>query len=544
MSRYQPDPASTPAPEIPTDTPKGKAGLVSIAVMCSRILGLIRDVILAGLFGGSRAMDAFVVAYRAPNMLRDLFAEGALSTAFVTTLSKTLKSEGEAEAWSLARKMLTLVSVFMAALSVAGILIVPWFIRLMAYGWNDDPGKIELTAHLAQVMYPFIALISLAALVMGMLNARGVFFIPAISSSFFNLGSIIAGTTAGYLLDPTWGEKAMTGIAIGVLVGGTLQLAIQLPALRKVGFRFHPDFGWKDPGVRRVLSLMGPAIIAGSAVQAGVLLNTFFASYLEGDGLVSYLQWSFRLIQLPIGVFGVAVATVTLPAVSRAATEGIGEEFRNILARGIRLVLLLTFPCAIGLAILAEPIISIIYQRWNFSLEDLAGTSASLRCYALGLVFYAGVKVISPTFYAIERKWIPMLVSLLSIAEMAGLNYVWVFVLNKGVAFLALSTAIGSFVNFTILYLLMQKYANGLQTAQLVSSFIRLAIAGGLLAAVTLIAQHTILANWQDLQFALKIVYLGVTIGLAAAFYFAAAKLLRIEEMDEFLAIVRRRTGR
>ncbi len=537
------NPSLPPASEnvAKTDAPKGKAGLVSIAIMCSRILGLIRDVVLGGLFGGSKVMDAFVMAFRAPNMLRDLFAEGALSTAFITTFSKTLKTEGDAAAWSLARKMLTLTSVFMCVVTILGVLIVPLFIQIMAFGWRDEPEKIALTAHLAQVMYPFILMISLAALVMGILNAKGVFFIPALSSSFFNLGSITAGTSIGYLLDPTWGPKAMYGIAIGVLVGGVLQLAIQIPALRKTGFRFHPDFQWNDSKVRKVLSLMGPAIISGSAVQAGVAMNSFFASFLEGDGPVSYLQWAFRLVQLPIGVFGVAVATVTLPAVSRAATDGIGDEFRNILSRGVRLILLLTLPSALGLALLAEPIISLIYQRWNFDWADTVGTAGALRCYALGLVFYAGVKVVQPAFYSIDRKWVPMFVSLAAIAVNAGLNSLWVFVLKLDHTYLALSTTISATASFCILFLLMRKYAGGFQSGKLLSSFVRLVIACVAMSGVILVAHLTLLSNWQELAFSLKLLNLGVTIAVAAAFYFAVAKLLRVEEMDEFISMIKRR---
>jgi len=521
-------------------SPRGKAGLVSIAIMCSRVLGLVRDVVLGGLFGGSRAMDAFMVAYRTPNMLRDLFAEGALSTAFITTLSKTLKTDGDAAAWTLARKMITLVSVFMTTLTIICMILVPIIVRIMALGWTDDPAQIELTIHLARIMYPFIALISLAAIVMGMLNAKDVFFVPAISSSFFNLFSIISGIVIGYRMDPTWGPQAMTGFAIGVVIGGLAQLGIQLPALHKIGFRFFPDFRWKDSGVKKILSLMGPAIIAGGAVQAGVLLNTFFASFLE-TGSVTYLQFSFRLMQLPIGVFGVAVATVTLPAVSRAATEGISPEFRSTLSRGVRLVLLLTMPSALGLALLAEPIISVVWQRGNFSLADTLAVAGALRCYAIGLCFYAGTKVIQPAFYSIDKKWVPMFVSLLAIAVNAGLNSVWVFVLKLDHTYLALSTAIGSMVNFTILYILMRKFAGNFHTQKLVSTFLRLAFACAALVSVILAARFTILANWQELAFHFKLLNLCVTIGVAAAFYFVTAKILKVEEMDELASMIQRR---
>lgn len=545
-----------------TEPPKGKAGIVSIAVMCSRVLGLVREVVLGALFGASGLMDCFVVAYRTPNMLRDLFAEGALSAAFVTTFSKKLKTEGEQSAWDLGRKMMTLAAVFMSGLTVLGILIAPLLVRLMAWGFFTDPEKVAqgmgpLTILLAQIMYAFIGLVSLAALVMGMLNSKGVFFIPALSSSFFNLFSIGGGVAIGYWLDPNWGSGALIGLSIGVLIGGLAQLGVQLPALRKIGFRFRPDFGWRDSAVKKVLALMGPAVLAGSAVQAGVMLNTFFASHIEGEGFVTSLQWAFRLIQLPIGVFGVAVATVTLPAAARAATEGIGDEFRNILSRGIRLVGLLTIPSAVGLAMLAEPIIEVIFQRYNFTSADTLRVAAALRGYAVGLIFYSALKVIQPTFYAVDKKWIPMWVSLGAIVITAGLNTLWVFVLDLesimkdtpfgfhgGHEFLALSVTISAIFNFSVLYILMRKFAGHLQTGKLISTLVRLLISAAALAGVIIAAQNYILADWDTFSFILKVFMLLATIAIAAAAYFTVAKVLRVEELDEFMSMVKRRVKR
>ncbi|PWU11940.1 MAG: murein biosynthesis integral membrane protein MurJ, partial [Verrucomicrobia bacterium] len=290
------------------------AGVVAAAVFCSRILGLLRELIFAGFFGAGRNMDAFLTAFRAPNLLRDLFAEGALSTAFVTVFSKKIATEGDASAWSLASKVATLTAVFMSVTTLLGILAAGPLIDILAPGF--PPEKSELTILLCRIMFPFILLVSLAALVMGMLNAKEVFGVPAMASSFFNVGSIIGGIFFGWWLDPSFGEKALIGLALGTLTGGLLQLAVQLPSLRRVGFSFRPDFHWKDPGVRTVLVLMAPAVIAGSAVQINVMVNSIFASWL-GDGPISWLSYAFRLMQLPLGIFGVAVATVTLPVVAK-----------------------------------------------------------------------------------------------------------------------------------------------------------------------------------------------------------------------------------
>src|SRR5215467_6374816 len=332
-------------------------GVVGLAVLCSRVLGLIREQIFAGLFGAGRNLDAFLMAFRLPNLLRDLFAEGALSTAFITTFSKKIAVEGDRSAWRLANKIATLTAVFMSVVTLLGIIFAPQLVNLLTW-WSWSPDKTALTVLLTRIMWPFMLLISLAALVMGMLNAKHVFGPPAMASSYFNLGSIIAGVAIGYWIDPHFGAGSLVGLAIGTLIGGAWQLIGQFPSLWKVGYRFHPDFHWRDEGVRTVLTLMGPAVIAASAVQVNVLVNSGFAARL-GDGPVSWLNIAFRLMQLPLGIFGVAVGTVTLPLVSRTAAVGDIGGFRSALAHAIRLVTLLTIPSAIGLAMLASPIISV-----------------------------------------------------------------------------------------------------------------------------------------------------------------------------------------
>lgn len=546
-------PDSDPAPAAPkpvarstgSENSQRAAGIVSIAIMCSRLLGLVREVVLGGMFGGSKWMDGFMIAFRTPNMLRDLFAEGALSTAFITTFSQKLKTEGEQSAWDLARKMLTLTAVFMSLVTIIGILVAPLLVRLFAFGWvKDKPELIPFTVDLSRIIYGFILVLSLAALVMGILNSKGVFFVPAMASSFFNLGSIVSGVAIGYYLDPKFGKNALYGVAIGVVIGGFCQLAVQLPSLRKVGFHFRPDFHWRDPGVSRVLHLMGPAIISGGAVQAGVALNTFFASFLERDGSVSFLQWAFRLMQLPIGIFGVAIATVTLPAASRAATEGISDEFRTIVARGLRLVMVLTIPAALGLALLAEPIISVIWQRGRFTADDTLATAAALRAYALGLVFYAAIKVIQPTFYSIDKKWIPMFISLGAIVLNAGLNTLWVFGLHLGHQYLALSTTVGAILNFGVLYLVMRKYAVHLHTGQLLRTIAKIMVASAGLCSIAALAMVTVFAHWSTQGFTRNALYLTATIGLATVSYVLIAKFLNIQEISYFVDILRRKTRR
>ena len=401
---------------------------VSAAVMLSRVLGLGREMMFAALFGGSWLMDCFYLAFRVPNLLRDLFAEGALSQAFVTTFSKKVKSDGSENAWVLANRMMTLAAVFMGVLTLIGIWVAPWIVELLTSfsksgetARNYNPEEISLMVEMVRVMYPFIALVSLSALVMGMLNARDVFGMPALASCFFNIGSMAGGAALGYWMDPEWGPRSLVGFSWGVVIGGVAQLVCQFPALRAVGYRFVADFKWNDSGVRQILKLMGPAVIAASVTQVNVVVNSMFA-YGVGEGAVSWLSYAFRLMQLPIGVFGVAVATVTLPALSRAAINGVGDDFGPTLVKGLKLVTFLVFPSTVGLVVLAEPIISLIYERGQFDAVDRVATAGALQAYGCGLLFYAGLKVLQPAFYAIDKRWLPMIASLMALVVNIGCN--------------------------------------------------------------------------------------------------------------------------
>src|SRR5437588_2647608 len=457
-------------------------GVVGIAILCSRVLGLIREQVFAGLFGAGRNLDAFLMAFRVPNMLRDLFAEGALSAAFITTFSKKIATEGDESAWRLANKVATLAVVFMSAVTLLGILFAPQLIGVMTW-WSWSPEKTALTILLTRIMWPFILLVSVAALVMGMLNAKNVFGMPAMASSFFNLGSIIAGVPLGWWFDPHFGARSLIGLSIGTLVGGLWQLTAQFPSLRRVGFRFRFDFHWRDEGVRTVLALMGPAVIAASAVQVNVLINSAFAASL-GNGPVSWLNIAFRLMQLPLGIFGVAIGTVTLPLVSKSAALGNTAEFRAILARGMRLAFLLTIPSAIGLAMLASPIISLIYQHGRFTAEITRQTAGALQFYAIGLVAYSALKVLTPAFYAVGKRNTPMLVSFLAIAANLFLNWLFTFRLGWGHRGLAFSTSLVATINFLSLYALMRRHIRRLETRQMLTALGKISLGGALLALI------------------------------------------------------------
>ncbi len=516
------------------------AGIIAGAVMLSRVLGLARELIFAALFGAGRGMDAFLTAFRAPNLLRDLFAEGALSTAFVTVFTQRIALEGEGSAWKIASKMATLTTVFMSLISLLGVIFAPEFIALLAPGFPVE--KAALTIELTRIMFPFILLVSLAALVMGMLNATNRFTAPALASSFFNIGSIAGGVFFGWWIDPHFGERALIGLALGTLLGGLLQLGVQLPGLYNAGFRFLLDFNWRDPGVKQVLLLMLPAVIAASAVQINVMINSIFASYL-GDGPVSWLSYAFRLMQLPLGVFGVAVATVTLPVISRASALGDMGHFRGTLARAMRLAVFLTLPSAVGLIVLAQPIIALIYQRGKFHDADTLHTAEALQYYAIGLVAYSCIKVLSPAFYAINHKWTPMMVSFFSIGVNLLLNWIFIFHFKMGHCGLALSTALSASLNVILLYIFMSHVSGSLEMLAMIGTFGRCLLASLPIGLIGWFA-HPWLTGLLHAPLVFRVGALFAVITAAIALFLLASWQLRIEGFSEFLGIFLKKVKR
>jgi putative peptidoglycan lipid II flippase len=542
----KPDPSAVAdaviAPDSRTERLNTKAaGVIGLAVMCSRLLGLARELIFAALFGGGAAMDAFTAAFRIPNLLRDLFAEGALSTAFVTTFSKTIARSGDAAAWRLANKVATMTAVVLGVICIAGMVFSAPLVGVLAPGF--DPDKAALTAELTRIMFPFILLVSLAALVMGMLNAKNVFGVPAMASSFFNLGSIVFGVALGFWMDPHFGPRALIGLAIGTLCGGALQFAMQLPSLRRLGYRYHPDFRWRDAGVGAILALMGPSVIAASTTQFNVLINSMFASTL-GDGAIFWLAIAFRLMQLPLGLFGVALGTVTLPLLSRLVVGGQMDAFRSELSRAMRLAFLLTVPATLGLMVLAEPIISVVYQHGKFSAFQAAQAAGALRFYAIGLAGYAALKVLVNAFYALDRRKTPMMVSFLSVGLNLLLNWIFTLHLGWGVRGLAFSTGCVATVNFLVLYALMHRQLRSLESRRMLIMLGKVAIAGAALFAVCAASSHWLLGDWATQGFWSKLSALLGTVVAGALVFGACGAALHIEEIDTLREALRRRLAR
>ena len=549
------------------------AGIVSIAVMFSRVLGLVRETIFARYFGAGFLYDAFIVGFRIPNLLRDLFAEGALSAAFVKVFTDYQVKNSEQEAWRLASLIFNGLAVVLSVICIAGILLSPLIVKAITYNYLGDPNhyypaeKAALATTLMQIMFPFILLVALAALAMGVLNTRGRFGIPASASTAFNVVSIIAGLGAAFWLSGGEWERsvdkitvpsdaaqwAIIGMSIGTLLGGAAQLLIQVPSLFKVGYRFSLRLSFRDEGVRRVMRLMGPAIIGTGAVQIKVLVDTIVASGIDGGA--SWLNYAFRLMQFPIGVFGVAIGTAAIPTLSRLASGDKMGEFRKTLSDAIKLVFLLAIPSACGLIVLGNPIISLIYERGEFTAFDTDMTAWALTAYSIGLAAYAAIKVLSPAFYALDDAKTPMYISLVSIIVHVPSSFGMMQLLSRvgvsperpngfGHVGVALATSIVATINFLALAYFMRRRIGRLNGREVVSSLVRIVIASAAMSAAAYAGYYTLNNYFGDKLLWVRLAEAFIPIALAGIVFVVAAKLLRIEELDKAYGAIARKLGR
>ncbi len=505
------------------------AGIFGLATITSRILGLVREQVLAFFFGAGDVTDAFNIATRIPNLVRDLFAEGAMSAAFVPTFTRQLTLHGRERAWHLASSVINALLLVTGVLVLVGIIFAEPIVRLFAADFSEVPGKLELTVYLTRIIFPFLTLVAVAAALMGMLNSLGHFFVPALSPAMFNVATIVM-SLALIPIAPQLGVMEITIVAIAVLVGGIGQIVIQWPPLRREGFRYKPVLDFRDEGLHRVLLLMGPGTIGMAATQINVFVNTVLATG-EGTGAVSWLGFAFRLMYLPIGLFGVSIATAATPAISRMVAEQDFGRIRSTLANALGLMLFLNIPATVGLMILAEPIVAVIFQHGEFTAADTVATARALQLYAIGLVGYSIVRIISPTFYALQRSRIPVMVSAASVVVNVGLNLSLVRVM--GYRGLALGTSITALVNASVQLWLLRREINGLEGARIASSTSRTIAAAAIMGAVTWGTHIGLLHAVPGGSFVLQASRLFVTIVLSLATLVAAAQLLRIPEFGE-----------
>jgi putative peptidoglycan lipid II flippase len=527
------------------------AGVVSVAVLMSRITGLLRESVMARLFGAGLIYDAFMLGFRIPNLTRDLFAEGALSSAFVPTFTDYLANRGKEEAARLANLVATALILVVSVVCALGVIFAPQLVHLLAPGYAEVPGKFELAVSMTRTMFPFLLLVALAAQAMGVLNACNKFGVPALASTFFNIGSVAFGVVLGIWLGPALHLSRIEGMAIGVVLGGALQLIWQLPSLHRLGFRFRVAFNWKHPGLVRIFILMVPAILGNAAVQINVMVNTNFASTISDpvrglDGPVSWLSYAFRFMQLPLGLFGVAMASATLPSISRSAAAGNMDEFRRTLSKSLGMVFLLTLPSSVGLAVLGKSIIGGIYQGGRFQLYDTQQTALALSCYAIGLAGYAALKVLNPAFYALGDARTPMLVSLGSIVVNFAAAMTMVRLVGLGHAGLALSTSIVALFGFVLLFEILRRRIGGVYGRELASGIGKVLIASIVMAVAIWLSSHGI-ERWLGVSQLARLADLAVSIPLGLLVFYGACRFLRVDEIDmairAFVAPVRRRLG-
>jgi putative peptidoglycan lipid II flippase len=496
---------------------------VSSMTLVSRILGFVRDAVIARLFGAGLATDAFFVAFRIPNLLRRLFAEGAFSQAFVPVLAEYRTRNGEGETRLLVDRVATALSLAVFAVSVLGIIAAPWIIYVSAPGFSATPEKFALTVAMLRITFPYLLFISLVSLAGGILNTWSRFAVPAFTPTLLNISFIVCAL----FLAPYFQPPVMV-LAWAVLGGGVLQLALQLPYLARIGMLPRPRRDFWGPGVQRILRLMGPAVFGVSIAQVSLLINTIFASFLA-TGSVSWLYYADRLMEFPAGMLGVALGTILLPSLSRYYSSDATEQYSRLLDWGLRLTLLLAAPAAVALALLAVPLISTLFHYGQFSVEDVWMTRRALIAYSIGLVGLILVKVLAPGFYARQNIRTPVKIAVITLVATQLMNLVLIVPLKH--AGLALAIGLGACLNAGLLYYKLRQHRIYQPQPEWARFTCKLALALLVMAAVLWAAKGSegwwLIAPWQQ-----RVAGLVGMVCLGAAAYFATLWLLGFRIAD------------
>jgi putative peptidoglycan lipid II flippase len=510
------------------------AGVIGVATFSSRILGFIRDMVLASLFGATPAADAFFVAYRVPNLLRELFAEGSMSSAFIPVFAEYQTLKSKRDAWELASAVFTTLLTIVIGVTIVGILIASGIVWLLAPGFHDDPAKLGMTTLLTQIMFPYLIFISLAALAMGILNSMRAFAAPAFSPVFFNV--FIIG--CALFLSPIMSEPIL-GVAIGVVAGGLAQFLMQLPGLNArgmlFGFRFQPG----HPGVKRIGTLMVPSLLGLSVTQINITVSTILASFFAGGP--TYLFYGMRLIQFPLGIFGVALATAILPTLSAQAARGALDELRTTLGFGLRMILFIILPAMLGLILLRQPIVHLFFEHGTFTAHDTAETAVAVLCYSVGLWAFGGVRIIVSAFYSLQDTRTPAITAAIAVA--ANLLLSLTLMSSLGAAGLALATALAAMINGGILVVVLHRRLGGVAWGSVARSSLRVLVAS--VPLIIICAWVAASQVWtQPGEWVEKSIMLCIAIGLSAIGYLGIHALLRSEELNLVWGIVRKKLGR
>ncbi|MCP4665889.1 MAG: murein biosynthesis integral membrane protein MurJ [Deltaproteobacteria bacterium] len=512
------------------------AGVVGIFTLLSRILGLVRDMVLAAFFGAGMAADAFFVAFRIPNLLRRLFAEGSLTISFIPVFTEYLTTKGKKDAFDLARAVLTLLSLILALVTLLGILFSPWIVRMQAFGFGGSGPKYELTVLLTRITFPYIFLISLVALFMGILNSLRHFAAPAAAPILLNVGII----GAAYIISDCFAAP-IVGVAIGVLIGGMLQVALQIPWLLKQGFTWVPSWRPGHRAVKKIGLLLLPAVFGSAVYQLNGYIGTLLASFLQ-EGSVSWLYYADRLVQFPLGVFSIAISTAALPSLSTQAAKKDLHHFQETLRYALGLVFFITLPSMAGLIVLGRPIIGILLERGAFDAVDTWMTYDALVFYTLGLWAFSGIRVTVSAFFALQDTKTPVKAAVLAFFFNLIFSLALMEPLRHGGLALSLSMA-SSLQFFFLLFFLKRKLHVGSLKPVMISS-LKCALA----AAVMGIGVFYIHSLWLPTDSALgewrMIFNVAGLIATGMIIYFMVARILGCNELGALWDMVRPFPGR
>ncbi len=511
------------------------AGVVGMATFLSRIFGFLRDMVVSAYFGAGMVTDAFFVSFRIPNLLRRLLAEGSLTVAFVPVFTEYLHHKSKREALELANVVFTALSIVLVAVSLAGVLLSPLIVAIMAPGFIKEPVQYDLAVFLTRLMFPYIFFISLVALCMGILNSLRHFAAPAFSPVLLNI-SMIAATM---LLRDFFAEP-IYALAVGVMTGGALQLAMQWPFLRRLGVRLKINFNFRHPGLKRIGLLMLPAVFGGAVYQINILIGTILASLLPA-GSVSYLYYADRLVELPLGVFGIAVGTAALPSFSSLVSRGESEELKKTIAFSLRLILFVTIPATVALLVLGEPIISVLFQRGAFDLNDTLRTNEALIAYTLGLWAFSAIRIVVSAFHALQDMRTPMRAAVAALLVNVILSVILMFPLKH--AGLALATSIASAVNVIMLYIILRQRIGIFLKGDFFRSCGKIMVSS--LARWGVIFVLGLFFPWKPTGNGLeRLTFLCLAIAGGLGGFLLTAYLLKCEELRSLAALIQRRKSK
>jgi putative peptidoglycan lipid II flippase len=508
------------------------AGLMSIATFISRILGFVRDMIFAIFFGATGMSDTFFAAFRIPNLLRELFAEGSMSAAFIPVLTEYHQKHGEEEAKQLVSITFTFIVIVVGAICLLGIYFAPAIVTFIAPGFLKFPDKFALTVLLTRIMFPFLLFISMAALVMGALNTKKVFFIPAIAPAMFNVTLIVS-----IVFFEAVAKQPVIVAAVGILVGGFVQFAFQLPSFFRNGYRLGFSTSFRHPGLKRMSILLIPATMALAVNQINIVVSNILASYLP-TGSITYLYYSMRLIQFPIGIFGVAMGMAVLPTLSEHAVKGDMNLLREDFSFALRLLFFISVPSMAALIALREPIVNLLFQRGTFDYGATQGTEKALLFYSFGIWSIVGVRVITASFYAMQNTKTP--VKIATVGMLSNIVFSIALMGPMKHAGLALANALASWVNFSLLFYFLRKKLHRVDARKILLSFLKILTASAAMGLTGWALLHG--ALWQESGAAVrKVVYFGGTAILCLVIYIGASLLLRSEELSYVYGILKGR---